>query len=215
MESDFGERQKENRLIVSIILGHPLAGSFNHAIAETVKRVLEENGHFVNFHDLYRERFDPVLPSTEIPAGGKLDPAVEVHCHEIAEADGIAIVHPNWWGQPPAILTGWIDRVLRAGVAYKFNEGDSGEGVPMGLLKARKALVFNTTNTAHAREMDLFGDPLDSIWKNCILHYCGVETVVRRSYGVVVTSSLCERQKWLVDVADLVRETFVTRNPRS
>ncbi len=29
----------------------------------------------------------------------------------IHEYVGIVIVHPNWWGQPPAILKGWIDRV--------------------------------------------------------------------------------------------------------
>ena len=195
---------------ISIILGHPRAGSFNHAIAETVKGILEENGHCVDFHDLYRERFDPVVPATEISADSKLDSVVEVHCREIAEADGIVIVHPNWWGQPPAILKGWIDRVLRAGVAYKFCDGDSGEGVPMGLLRAKGALVFNTTDTDYEREMAIFGDPLDTIWKNCILRYCGVETIVRKSYGVVVTSTLEERRRWLDDAAALVRETFLT-----
>jgi NAD(P)H dehydrogenase (quinone) len=54
---------------------------------------------------------------------------IELHCREIADVDGI-IVHPNWWGQPPAILKGWVDRVLRPGVAYRFLEGDAGEGVP-------------------------------------------------------------------------------------
>jgi len=196
---------------VEIVLGHPRVGSFNHAIAETAKRILEENGHRVIFHDLYAERFDPVLPATEIRADSKLDPVVEMHCREIAEADGVVIVHPNWWGQPPAILKGWIDRVLRAGVAYRFSNSDSGEGVPEGLLKARRALVFNTTDTPYAREMAAFGDPLETIWKDCILHYCGVETVVRRSYGVVVTSTLEEREEWLADAAAQVRELFIVQ----
>lgn len=56
-------------------------------------------------------------------------------------------------GQPPAILKGWVDRVIRAGVAYEFAEGDSGEGVPIGLLKAKSALVFNTSNTLEEREL--------------------------------------------------------------
>ena len=33
--------------------------------------------------------------------------------------------HPNWWGMPPAILKGWVDRVVRPGLAYEFLEGDS------------------------------------------------------------------------------------------
>ncbi len=196
-------------MVISVILAHQRVGSFNHAIAETAKRILEENGHQVNFHDLYQERFDPVLPAEEIRSGGELDPVIEAHCREIAVADGIVIIHPNWWGQPPAILTGWVDRVLRAGVAYKFCESDSGEGVPVGLLKARRALVFNTTDTPYEREISVFGDPLDTIWKNCILKYCGVETVERRSYGVVVTSSIDERRQWLADVETQVRAMFI------
>ncbi|MGA2571504.1 MAG: NAD(P)H-dependent oxidoreductase [Terracidiphilus sp.] len=193
---------------ISIILAHPRAGSFNHAIAAKARSVLEESGHAVTLHDLYAEGFDPVLPDAEIPALSEVAPEVEAHCREIAAADGIVIVHPNWWGQPPAILKGWVDRVLRAGVAYRFLEGDSGEGVPEGLLKAENAIVFNTTNTEKERELEVFGDPLETLWKNCILRYCGVSRVERRCYGVVVTSTPEERAAWLEDAASLVREVF-------
>jgi putative NADPH-quinone reductase len=193
---------------VLIILGHPKAGSFNHAIAGQARSVLEKNGHAVRYHDLYAERFDPVVPGTEIPADSDLPSAILAHCREIAEADGIIIVHPNWWGQPPAILKGWVDRVLRAGVAYRFLEDDAGDGVPMGLLKAQCALVFNTTNTEQQREMAAFGDPLESLWKNCILGYCGVKAVTRRSYGIVVTSTPEDRASWIADVEELVNRSF-------
>ena len=53
---------------------------------------------------------------------------VASHCEELARADGIIIVHPNWWGAPPAVLKGWVDRVFRPEVAYRFLEGDTGEG---------------------------------------------------------------------------------------
>ena len=193
---------------ISIILAHPRAGSFNHAIAGRARTVLKEAGHTVNLHDLYAEGFDPVLPDTEIAADGEFPAPIEANCREIAEADGIVVVHPNWWGQPPAILKGWVDRVLRAGVAYRFGENDGGEGVPVGLLKAETALVFNTTNTERDRELEVFGDPLETLWKNCILRYCGVRRVERRSYGVVVTSTAERRCLWLDDVARLVLDAF-------
>ena len=75
---------------------------------------------------------------------------------------------------PPAVLTGWVDRVMRPGTAYEFLEDDNGEGVPSGLLKANKAVVFNTSNTAAKREDTVFGDPLERIWKDCIFGLCGV-----------------------------------------
>lgn len=193
---------------ISVILGHPQPGSFNHAIAERAVRTLREDGHTVWFHDLYAEGFDPLLPHGEIPRGAALPPDIQQQCDEIAAADGIVIVHPNWWGQPPAILKGWVDRVIRPGVAYEFLEGDNGEGVPVGLLKAQAALVFNTANTPEQRENGVFGDPLQLLWKNCIFDLCGVPVFYRKMYRVVVTSTIEERQLWLEEVATVIRACF-------
>jgi len=194
---------------VLTILAHPQPGSFNHAIAEAAVAALAAGGHEVVFHDLYAEGFDPLLSSEEIPKGAQIDEALASHCRDLAEAEGIIVVHPNWWGMPPAILKGWVDRVVRPGLAYEFLEGDSGQGVPRGLLRAKKALVFNTTNTEAKREQEAFGDPLQTLWKNCIFGLCGVEDFSRKSYGVVVTSTEAERRAWLDDVRQRVRECFL------
>jgi putative NADPH-quinone reductase len=195
-------------MTISVILGHPDEKSYNHAIAATVVETLQNNGHAVYFHDLYAERFDPLLHAGEIPKDAPLDAAIENHCAEIAAADGIVIIHPNWWGQPPAILKGWVDRVIRPGVAYEFVEEDCGEGVPRGLLRAKTALVFNTTNTEREREIEVFGDPLETIWKNCIFGLCGVKNVCRRTFGIIVTSTPEQRKEWLVEVERIVRRNF-------
>jgi NAD(P)H dehydrogenase (quinone) len=200
---------KENkRMQISVILAHPREGSFNHAIARTAADRLTANGHTVVLHDLCREGFDPLLPGLETPRGTSLPPMIARHCEEIVQADGIVIVHPNWWGMPPAILKGWVDRVIRPGVAYEFVAGDSGEGVPVGLLKARVALVFNTSNTGAERERTVFGDPLETIWKNCIFGLCGVKQVHRRMFGIVVTSSEVERAAWLAEVVGSIDTYF-------
>ena len=193
---------------ISVILAHPTAGSFNHAIASRAVKVLRRSDHDVFFHDLYQERFDPVLTGAEIPREAALPPAIEKHCREIAEADGIVVIHPNWWGQPPAILKGWVDRVIRPGVVYEFLEGDKGEGIPKGLLRARAAVIFNTSNTPAERERDVFGDPLETLWKNCVFGLCGIENVHRRMFTVVVTSSAAQRAQWLNEVEDAVSLHF-------
>lgn len=193
---------------VTVILAHPRPGSFNHAIAEAALEALEQNGHEAAFHDLYLEGFDPVLPFEEIPKGAPLDPSIQRHCDEISLAEGIIVVHPNWWGMPPAILKGWVDRVIRPGVAYEFLEGDSGEGVPCGRLKAKVAVVFNTSNTYPERELRAFGDPLETLWKNCIFGLCGVDKFHRKTYSVVVTSAPEQREAWLDDVRETVNRHF-------
>lgn len=189
---------------ISVILAHPNTNSFNHAIAGSVIETLKQNGHDVTFHDLYEERFDPILPPNEIPKACMLPPEIEKHCREISAAEGIVVIHPNWWGQPPAILTGWTDRVIRPGVAYEFIEGDKGEGVPRGLLKAKSAIVFNTSNTETKREKETFGDPLESIWRNCIFNLCGVANFHRKTFNIMVISTENQRQEWLREVGQTI-----------
>jgi putative NADPH-quinone reductase len=193
---------------ISIILAHPSPGSFNHAIAERAATTLTANGHGISFHDLYAEGFDPVLPAAEILSLADIPEDIARHCDEIAVADGVVVVHPNWWGQPPAILKGWVDRVIRPEVAYRFLEGDKGEGVPQGLLRARSAIVFNTANTPKLREREIFGDPLQLLWKNCIFELCGVRDVYRETFTVVVTSTRQQRQGWLDRVSAIIDRYF-------
>jgi len=193
---------------ISVILSHPDKKSFNHAIAMAAVETLNQNGHEVYFHDLYEEKFDPILPANEIQKDASLPPEIEKHCNEISEVDGIIIIHPNWWGQPPAILKGWIDRVIRPGVAYEFIEDDKGEGVPNGLLNAKSAIVFNTSNTETQRERDFFGDPLETIWRNCVFDLCGVKDFYRKTFNIIVVSSQEQRKEWLKETSQIVNKYF-------
>ena len=193
---------------ISLILGHPHPGSLNHAIADTVREVLTANGHTAVFHDLYAEGFDPILPYEEIPASAQLDPQVEAHCREAAAADGFVFVHPDWWHMPPAMLKGWVDRVLRSGVAYAFRPDETGKVSFVTLLKAERALVFTTSNTPAEMERELYGDPLENLWTRCILNYCGVKDVERTNYAIVITSKPEEREAWLADVRARVARAF-------
>ncbi len=191
-----------------IVLAHPDPRSLNHAIAREAASAARALGHRVVIHDLCREGFDPVLPAREIPRDGRIAPAVARHVRDLRAAEGLVIVHPDWWGMPPAILKGWVDRVLRPGVAYDFLPGDKGEGIPAGLLSIGTALVFNTGNTPARREREAFGDPLGRLWSDCILRLCGVRKVRRKMFGVVVTSTPARRARWLSTVRRMVGEAF-------
>lgn len=193
---------------VLVILAHPNPGSFNHAVAAVACQTLESLGHDVWFHDLDREEFPPALSTGELSRVCELPEIVARHCEELVHAGGIVIIHPNWWGQPPALLKGWVDRVFRRDVAYQFLDGDSGEGVPMGLLKAKAAVVFNTSDTPVEREQRVFKDPLETIWKNCIFGFCGIEHFERRMFSVIVTSTPGQRRAWLQEVREIVSRSF-------
>jgi NAD(P)H dehydrogenase (quinone) len=188
-----------------LVIGHPSPASFNHAMAQAARAVLQDKGYTCLWHDLYAEGFHPVQPVPESGNTASDDPLVETHCRELARADLILVFHPNWWSQPPAIVKGWLDRVFRLGTAYGYPEGVGYEGVPVGLLRARHALVFNTSNTPPDREREVFGDPLETLWRTSVFALCGVDSVHRRMFAPVAGSTDAQRAAWLDDVNALVR----------
>lgn len=193
-------------MLALLVVAHPSPTSFSHAMAAAARSVLDEHGFRVAFHDLYAEGFDPVQPTGELQNTTSTDALVEQHCDELARAGLILVFHPNWWGQPPAILKGWVDRVFRLGTAYGYPPGVPPEGVPAGLLQARRALVFNTSNTPPEREREVFGDPLELLWKRCIFPLCGVHDVVRRMLGPMSGSGEADRRHWLAEVKALTED---------
>jgi NAD(P)H dehydrogenase (quinone) len=188
-----------------LVIAHPAPGSLSHAMAEVARIELSQRGYACHVHDLYLERFNPIQPVVGSGNVTSDDPLVERHCTELQAADLILIFHPNWWSQPPAILKGWLDRVFRLGVAYGYPEGVGYEGLPVGLLRAKHALVFNTSNTPMEREHTVFRDPLESLWRTSVFALCGVHSVHRRMFAPVAGSTVQQRESWLAEVKELVR----------
>lgn len=196
-----------------IVLAHPRPGSFTHALAEAAERALRVAGHDVVTHDLHREGFDPLHPveglDTTRPEGAAAleagaDEQVVQHRVELSEAHTLVVAHPNWWGKPPAIMAGWMDRVLVPGVVYRL---DDAAGEPTALLGLRRLVVLNTGDTDPAREAEVFGDPLDAIWRRCVGAYLGQAEVRRLLAGPMAGSTPDQRTQWLDQAARLARDT--------
>lgn len=192
---------------VLVVLAHPQPGSFNHAIATTVGATLEMSGHVVDSCDLYAEGFDPLFTPSELKRDCEIPPRLAAEIERLKNADAVVVIHPNWWGQAPAILKGWLDRVLRVGDAYRFGTNDKGEGVMISMLKANKALVFTTSNTPREAELAVYGDPLDNFWKRCVWGGLGIPTE-RRNFESVILSTPEQRANWLSEAAHLTREVI-------
>jgi NAD(P)H dehydrogenase (quinone) len=189
----------------SVILAHPNRFSFNHAIFSAVCGAFTSRGIEVFPHDLYQEKFNPLLSARELGLKKSVDKLVNRYAFELLDADYLVFVHPNWWGQPPAILKGYIDRVIRPPYAYDFPPGDSGGGIPAGKLRGKTGMVINTSNTGAERESDYFHDPLEYIWKYCVFGFCGIDRYYRKMYRVVADSTREERKAWLREI----RETLI------
>jgi NAD(P)H dehydrogenase (quinone) len=199
---------------IASLIAHPRPTSFCHAISERARGALAALGCEIIHHDLCAEGFDPCLTAQEAYSVGDTleqalsaasDPTLRKYRAEIAGVDGLLVVHPNWWGKPPAILAGWLDRVLVPGVAYRL---PSANGLPEELLAIKMALIFNTSDTPAERETSEFGDPLESMWGRCVLPFCGVKTYKRHVFRPVVGSSDEQRVNWLAEAATIARAAF-------
>lgn len=191
-----------------IVVAHPNPASFNHALAHAAASALRTEGHEVQVQDLCADGFDPLMPASEFAKDAPLPPDIARRCAELSAADGLVVVHPNWWGQPPAILKGWLDRVVRPGVAYEFRLRADGRPGPVGLLKLRGALVLNTGNTPLETERAVYGDPLENLWKTCVFGLCGIARVERLNFTSVIVSTPEQRARWLAEASAAATSLF-------
>lgn len=190
----------------SIILAHPDPESLNHAICKKVVETCQELGHQIFLHDLYIENFNPCATHAETIDADCIPNEIRQYCDELSKSDNIVIIHPNWWGQPPAILKGWVDRVMRFGTAYRF-EGKKGEaGTPVGLLKNKSVVILNTSNTPEEIEINEYKDPLEHLWNKCTFEFCGVETFYRRMFKMVLMSDEQQRSNWLTETGHIINK---------
>lgn len=104
----------------AVIVAHPSPDSFNLSVARRYAAVARELDDEVIVRDLYRLGFDPVLKADEQPGSGQSPLAEDVKAELalLSGTDVFVLVYPIWFGGPPAMLKGYIDRVLGAGITY-------------------------------------------------------------------------------------------------
>ncbi len=191
--------EEASAINVLLILSHPDKGSYNHAIAERIGSALVDEGHHVDAHDLYAEHFRPVLENDEIQRRFSFDDGWVRHSQELRDAHGIVFVYPDWWGMPPAILKGWIDRLFRPGIAFEYAGDEFLPKTKRPLLSDKKAMLVSTTNESNP----LSQDAILSIWRERILSYVGIYDVCVKVLYDLHNAGGAQRRTWLKEVEEL------------
>ncbi|MGB8858054.1 MAG: NAD(P)H-dependent oxidoreductase [Ilumatobacteraceae bacterium] len=136
---------------VVVVLAHPNSDSFSHALAERACAGLRDAGHEVHLLDLYALGFRAAMSSEEHLAyhgdHPALDPMVADHGALVGSAQALVFVYPTWWSSMPAILKGWLERVMVPGVAFVFN--DAGKVRP-GLSNVRRVVGISVYGSPRA-----------------------------------------------------------------
>ncbi len=126
-----------------VVLAHPDADSFNASIAETYCTVVRDCGQEAVVRDLYALHFNPVLGADERPGRQPFQPAPDVRAEldVLVGGEVFVLVYPIWFGTPPAILKGYVDRVLGAGVTAHAVQNRAWHD----LLGGKRLLSFTTS----------------------------------------------------------------------
>jgi putative NADPH-quinone reductase len=129
-----------------VVYCHPRRGSFTEAVRDVVLEKLREAGADMRLRDLYEEGFCPVLSAEEHESYEDVAQnraAVAGHCDDLAWCDTLIFVYPTWWYGLPAMIKGWLDRVLVPGLAFLMPDGENGDIRP-GLTHVTRLGVFTT-----------------------------------------------------------------------
>jgi len=108
-----------------VVYTHPCPDSFSAAVRDTALKALAEGGHEVRLTDLNAIGFDPVMSRAEREAyhtPGDNERPVASHLADLKWCEGLIFIYPTWWYGPPAILKGWLERVLIPHVTFSMPE---------------------------------------------------------------------------------------------
>lgn len=164
---------------VLVIHAHPEAASFSAALRDLVVRVCQERGNEVRMRDLYEEGFSPVVSPNEWSLRGEAPeskPHLSEYFDDVAWCDTLVFVYPTWWSGQPAVMKGWIDRVLANGVAWNLDP-ESGHSMPA--LRNVTRIVAVTTHGRSRAANFVCGRAGRSVIVRCVRRLCSWRCRVR------------------------------------
>lgn len=190
-----------------VVLAHPRDGSFTREVCRLYVEELESRGHAVVLRDLYAMRFNPVATVEDITGNrtGKVPPDIQVEQDHLSWADVIALIHPIWWIDRPAILKGWIDRVFAIGFAY----GHGPDG-PVGTLRGKKAILLTSAGSTQ-EHFDASGkmQAIRVAQDLGTMQFCGLEMLEHVHFSPVGSRSTPEMvEGYKQRVREVVRRLF-------
>lgn len=186
-----------------VVFAHPNPESFGKGIVETIRETIEAKEENIQIRDLYSLEFDSILKPSDFEAlkNGNIPDDIKAEQERIKWADIIIFVYPVWWAGLPAILKGYVDRVLSYGFGYEYVDGE-----PRGLLKGKRGLFICTTGTPREiYEQSGMHNSMKQTSDEGIFSFCGIEVIKHLFFGAVPYVSEETRKDYLKDVENLIK----------
>lgn len=185
-----------------VVYCHPWEGSFNHAILEALCAGLERAGRTYEVCDLYADGFRPAMTREELAGyaeGRVLDPLVGRYQRQLARCRRLALVFPVWWNDVPAMLRGWLDRVMLPG----FSWDATGAGIVGRLGHIGRVDAFTTSANPTDYMRERLGDGIEGTLIGATFRQLGVTRGAWHNFGGIDQSTTESRAAWLAEVGRL------------
>ena len=192
-----------------IVFYHPYEGSYCNAILNAVQLGLKKGGHPCKVINLDKDRFDPVMHLKDLkafPALGRgdmdaldeLDPIVLRYKKKLEWAERIVMIFPIWWMSVPAMVKGFVDKVIFPGVAYIMDDGQ----LKSRLTNLKQVVIISTMNTPADIYRDIFGNSLEGSLIKGTFNQIGIHDVEWISINMVKQSGPQKREIWLEEIEE-------------
>lgn len=177
---------------ILVINAHPYDESYVSELFRTYVNHLDTNKHQVKTIELGKMTFDPVLRygyTKRMP----VDNDIELSQNLVSWADHIVFFYPIWWTTMPALLKGWIDRVITPGFAFNSQGFKTTKH-----LKGRTAQLFMTSDAPALYQRLILNSPV-RLMKRHILGYCGIKVVKSDIFGMVKSAKRERARKRFIE----------------
>lgn len=189
---------------ILIINGHPRKGSFSAALADAYRRGAAQSNATIDQLNLYDLEFDLNL-KYGYTKRMELEPDLVDAQKRLKWADHLVWIYPVWWGSVPALMKGFLDRVLTPGYAFNKIEGSYKWNQ---YFKGKSARLICTLDQPPLYYHLVFFAPSHRAMTGLTMKFIGVKKVRATAFGTMRLSTEARRKKWLVKVEKLGRKNI-------
>ena len=185
----------------TIIFAHPWHGSFNKAILDAVTKELELHQKEYSLIDLNKDGFNPAMAESDLALysrGQSTDRLVQRYQEMLKDTDELIFIFPIWWNNIPAILKGFMDKVMLKDFSYI----ETPIGLKGKLTHIKRTFLFTTSESPTAYINLLKGNPIRGTFIKGTLKVIGLKKIKWRNHDMTTSGSDKNRQKYLEKVAE-------------
>ncbi|HEL1618752.1 TPA: NAD(P)H-dependent oxidoreductase [Streptococcus suis] len=185
----------------TIVYNHPYEKSYNHAILEASIAGAQKAVSQVQVIDLDAEKFNPVMTSEDLLGFVKhqqVDPQAQAYTKHIGESDHLILIFPIWWELMPAMMKGFIDKVIFPGAFYDYKP--NGYSMQVRHEKLKTITIITTMNTPKFLYRLIYGNAIKNALVKGTFQKTGCKDVKWMSYNMVKMVDDRKRKSWLEQI---------------